>query len=1394
MRNNTVPLGKTREELRSIPITPISKEKVSPGAYPVTTVKKPEDIQDQKQDQKKGQTTNSIPLYPHKTQGAQVTILEKQVQVKEEQKQHDKPAEPQELPPPSSWGKYLDDNWLKIKYKLLEAAGLEHAYPAAYLELTRKEINRLENDFSFKLFPVEAKEDFKALLEEESINKLLSIEQDAVKNLIDGKSIKLSDLPEAAFPLITKTFKTRLKNGETLNDLLPEAFAVAREATRRTVFMRPYDVQVEGGIVLANGAIIEMATGEGKTLAAVAPAYLNALTERGAHIVTVNDYLAKRDTNWMGPAYKFLGLSVGVVIDSMSLEKKREAYKADITYGTAHTFIFDYLKDNLVKKMEDKIQRGFNYAIVDEVDNIFIDEARTPHIISGATQEGGLLESIFAQTVEGMKGYIAWNEDRDYKTVDEEFLKKEGYDYVVHPKKRAVSLTEAGIERVESILKSNKVIDESLFSVKNNGLPHYLTNALEAKDLFKKGYDYLVINGKIIIVDQNTGRLMPDRRWSNGLHEAIEAKEGVEVKGESRVTASITLQNFFKMYKKLSGMSGTAISEAEEFSKVYGLGVIVIPPNKPCKRIDHEDILFGAKEKKWQAVTALIIQKHIKGQPVLVGTRSVYDSELLSRYFLPESLKKYALASILSYKLNNLNSENTTNITKKQVENFKSYLEQPTEGLELVILEKIATDIKVDPRVTVENNLNLLMKLWEIYIDPQKGEAHEKNPFSSQIALLNKERLNNLKNLLEKGIQPQVLNANRHEKEATIIAQAGKAGAVTIATNMAGRGTDIKLGGDPVMALQPYLEKGVIDAVIEYFKTTIPEKADKIQFQLEALFKEPNRILINENGINMVHFGTEKFPFNVVVKSLMKLAGFGNDKNLYHAIAVELQQFFKEPNPHPLEFLRLMIPQNPGLDILQMSKVVAEEGKNKKSWEEIYNSPKLQRLFKEMFGPLNDPKYLKFIEPILAILPREVEKASKEHKRVKEVGGLAIIGTERHDARRIDNQLRGRSARQGEPGESIFIVSCEDEILRMFFDKSVLEYIESSKAVSLLTRAKYALYSLAGVIVEAFNGRQLSTTDAIQIGQKHIEEIYFGAREHLVKYDSVTNEQRKMIYAERDSVLKALPEEVEDMIKEYMQDIVTQRVEMMDKPIPFSLDEEERKDRLLLMTHELDEEMRQRGGTFLDIRQDLNIIRKDIEISNRWYDENINSIEEKLNMLKNNLNESSPDIANVTLEVKDLAALTKSLKDSQDDPKLKLAALKASLLPFLKWPDISDDEMIKKSKNELKTLLINIIMEQYAETKSQINESTLDDPDFMQKTLKDSLLYAIDFQWVEQLTFCENLKNTIGYRGYAEQDPLTAYRIEAGKGFEAMLKNIKEQTVFGILNLKIVNINRVDKQ
>ena len=678
----------------------------------------------------------------------------------------------------------------------------------------------------------------------------------------------------------TEYLKKQLEEGKTLDDILPEAFAVVREASKRVLGLRHFDVQLIGGIILHQGRISEMKTGEGKTLVATLPAYLNALTGKGVHVITVNDYLAKRDSEWMGKLYKFLGLSVGLVVNGLEPDQRREAYAADITYGTNNEFGFDYLRDNMVLYKEQLVQRELNYAIVDEIDSILIDEARTPLIISGRANKSSELYKKADGFVRTLDAKVIVEEDvKDYDQAED----NEKYDYIVDLKAKSASLTQKGIKKAEEYFKL-----ENFNDLENSEIVHNVNQALRAHGVMKKDIDYIVKDGEVLIVDEFTGRIMYGRRYNNGLHQAIEAKEHVKIADESKTLATITFQNYFRMYNKLSGMTGTAMTEESEFQEIYHLDVVSIPTNKPMIRKDTSDIIYKNEKAKFRAVVQDVKESYEKGQPVLIGTVSIEKSEKLSKI------------------------------------------------------------------------------------------------------------------LTKEGIKHQVLNAKAHEREAEIIAQAGKYGAVTIATNMAGRGTDIMLGGNS-----------------EY-----------------------------------------------LAKQEMKRMKYASEM-------IEQATAFNETED-----------------------------------QDIINA---RKKFRELVK-----KYEKEIE--------------EEKQKVVEAGGLKIIGTERHESRRIDNQLRGRSGRQGDPGCSRFYIGLDDNLMKIFGGDAITKVYDKLNASEDLPIESRII------------------TNAVENAQKRVEGRNFSIRKNVLKYDDVMNAQRELIYRQRREVLdgKDLKDNIEKMFNSIVDNVVSTHFSVAD--------------------------------------------------------------------------------------------------------------------------------------------------------------------------------------------------------------------------------------------------------
>ncbi len=752
----------------------------------------------------------------------------------------------------------------------------------------------------------------------------------------DGPEEWTEDLEERVDEL-----KAQLKRtiAETLDELLPEAFAVVREAARRTLGERPFDVQLAGGIVLHQGKIAEMATGEGKTLVATLPVYLNALTGRGVHVVTVNDYLAKRDRDWMGQIYEFLGLTVGVIYHDMPQEERKRAYQCDVTYGTNSEFGFDYLRDNMAVRLEDQVQRGFHYAIVDEVDSILIDEARTPLIISGPAEKATDLYYKMAEIAKKLERGLP----------PEPGVRKEPTgDYTIEEKNRSVHLTLQGIAKAEKLLGV-----EGLFSPENMELAHMLIQAIRAKELYHRDRDYIVQDGQVIIVDEFTGRLMPGRRYGEGLHQAIEAKEGVKIERENQTLATITYQNFFRLYEKRAGMTGTAKTEEKEFQEIYGMDVVVVPTNRPMIRQDFPDVVYRTEKGKFFAVVEEIAEKYERGQPVLVGTISIEKSERLSqmlkepRLYFPRLEMRVELFKKASAKQQG-----------EAWDRLRKLLERPTA-------------LKEEDLIPFEGLI------------PQKGNL--------RAAWEGLKRAVHTLAILRQGIPHQVLNAKHHAKEAEIVAQAGRSKTVTIATNMAGRGTDIKLGGNP-----------------EYLAASLLEK----------------------EGFNRYEWKVELFIKKMVA---------GQEEEA-RALAQELG--------------------------------VREE----------------------------------LLERIRQI--REECKADEE--RVRSLGGLFIIGTERHESRRIDNQLRGRAGRQGDPGGSRFYVSFDDDLMRLF---------ASDRVIAMLDRMGFD---------DSEPIEHPMVSRSIERAQKRVEDRNFAIRKQLLQFDDVMARQREVIYAQRRLILLGKDEEVKE--------------------------------------------------------------------------------------------------------------------------------------------------------------------------------------------------------------------------------------------------------------------------
>lgn len=846
------------------------------------------------------------------------------------------------------------------------------------------------------------------------VNEIIALESD------------ISKLTDAELQAKTSYFKEKLANGADLDDILVEAFAVVREAGDRVLKMRHFPVQLLGGIVLHQGRIAEMKTGEGKTLVATLPLYLNALSGKGAHLVTVNDYLATRDSEWMGKIYKFLGLSVGLIVHGKTKSERRLAYSSDITYGTNNEFGFDYLRDNMVNKQENLVQRELNFAIVDEVDSILIDEARTPLIISGAGDSSSELYAQaerFVSSLEPLK--LTQVETREQQDAMAEL--QDVCDYIIDEKNKSAILSHRGVAKAERFFGVDNLSDQG-----NYKLNHHINNALKAHGTMFRDSDYVVQDGEVIIVDDFTGRLMYGRRYSNGLHQAIEAKEGVEVQRESRTLATITFQNYFRMYHKLSGMTGTALTEEDEFRSIYNLDCIEIPTNKPIARLDEPDAVFKTERGKYNALIEDVARMHEKGQPVLVGTVSVERSELLSKLF---------------------------------------------------------------KRAGLEHN---------------------------------------------------VLNAKHHAKEAEIIAQAGRLGAITIATNMAGRGTDIVLGGNPeFLAKQEMRKQGFSEELIEE-ANTFNETDDQAILDARAKFKELDK-----------HFA---------------------------------------------------------------------------------------------------------------------EKTKDEKAKVIEAGGLAIIGTERHESRRIDNQLRGRSGRQGDAGRSKFYLSLEDDLMRLFGGERMHSIFESLK------------------VDESMEIQNSMLSRGIESAQRKVEGQNFAIRKHVLEYDNVMNQQRDLIYRQRKQVLAG-----EDLHEWFLKTI-----------------------------YEL-------------ALSELNLAAAESPEIEHW------------------------DVPALQLRLQDLFGNLRTIDE--------LSSLRGYQEP---------EELAVKILDEAKEQL-------------QARAAQLEDPELIKEIERYILLTTVDNNWMDHIDAMDDLRDSIGMRGYAQHDPVVEYQREGSEMFEAMTNGIKEEAVRLLMRARLAVEEREER-
>jgi len=952
----------------------------------------------------------------------------------------------------------------------------------------------------------------------------------------------------------TQEFIGRYHAGETLDDLLPEAFAAVREAARRTIGLRPYDVQLIGGIVLHQGKIAEMKTGEGKTLVATLPLYLNALTGRGVHLVTPNDYLSKIGAQWMGPVYHALGLTVGVIQSSTSsnqmqpafifdptyisdddryhhlrlLDHRRKAYEADVTYGTNNEFGFDYLRDNMVWDASQRVQRGLYYAIIDEVDNILIDEARTPLIISGPAAESDSNYRLMADIVPRLR------EEEDY-TVDE--------------KARVVTLTEDGIAKMEHWLDV-----DNLYSPEHYELTHYLDQALKAQVLFHRDRDYIVNeDNEVIIVDEFTGRLMYGRRYSEGLHQAIEAKEHVRVQRESMTMATITFQNYFRMYEKLAGMTGTAETEAEEFAEIYDLDVMVIPTHRPMIRKDFPDLVYRSEEAKYRAVTREILRMHCLERPVLVGTASIERSEHLHRYLSAPFLQTLAQITLLRQAL-----WQHEDLDKKQRQEWNAILSQPLNELSPRDLAIIGRQLKVNLNPLHPDNVHLL---------------------AQELDLQNKEEA--LANALRGGIPHEVLNAKQHEREATIIAQAGRPGAVTIATNMAGRGVDILLGGNP-----------------------------------EGLAR------------------------------------------------MELQKNYPD-----------------------LSEVPPDE------WRKAVEKA------------------------------RTITEANK--KKIVSLGGLHIVGTERHEARRIDNQLRGRAGRQGDPGSSRFFLSLGDDLMRRFGGHNIAGLMERL-GVEDDVPIEHGLVS-----------------KSIENSQTKVEGYNFDIRKHVLEYDDVVNKQREVIYDQRLRILS------EDNLRSIVLNMVSDEIHNLVKIYTTAGDYGEKRDL---------------QGLYTAVRA-LFPLPLDLD-PQHWEEMDDEAIADELVVLA----ETFYDIQAGQMGQEFLRQAGKEglvLADLQDSPAPHYALVYRAAQNLLGEEDL--DRLAHTPLRQIKGDDLEKVRAAFVQGITTFRD-------------RNVMLEVVDRRWIFHLTALDDLRTGIGLRAYGQQDPLVAFKKDAHEMFGELSAGIQQEIAHLVLN------------
>ena len=1008
----------------------------------------------------------------------------------------------------------------------------------------------------------------------------------------------------------TAEFKHRIDSGESVDDLMYEAFAAVREAAKRTLGQRHYDVQMMGGIVLHRGMIAEMVTGEGKTLTSTCPVYLNALAQRGVHVITVNDYLARRDAEWMGNVFRMLGMSVGYIQGEMDNVERRQMYNCDVTYGTNSEFGFDYLRDNMKQDPRDQVQRALHYAVIDEVDSILIDEARTPLIISGPAQDFSELYAqadAVAQALEGVQDKKI-REELGKDATDRDLYKKalEGYDFEIKEKESQCLLTDRGIEKVERALNIGH-----LYDAKNQGWPHMIEQALRANHLFKRDKNYVVHEGEegteIVIVDEFTGRLQQGRRWSDGLHQAIEAKEKIRVREESMTYATVTLQNFFRLYTKIAGMTGTAITEAGEFDQIYKLDVIAIPTNRPLIRDDRNDLIYGSEGEKFQAVVTEVVSNHLAGRPCLVGTTSVLKSERLA-----DLLRRTSIRYVDG---------------KLSVRTPVFRLPAPGQGRRGGV--EVAEEVKIEPRVmTLENlrehegQVQIRMADPSVRVDDPKANPSVETWFPVREELVAQLR----KTEGFTGVPHHVLNAKQHEKEAEIVAQAGKIGSVTIATNMAGRGTDIHLGGNGEFFTKQKLEhnEGIT------LQSFIPEE----------------------------HAGTETYllPRDVLIKA-----------------------------------------------------------------EKDYENK-----VKEEYAATTKPEFV------------------EEHDKVVRMGGLAVVGTERHESRRIDNQLRGRCGRQGDPGSSQFFISLDDDLMRLFAGPKM-----RSMMISMGLRDGEAIQS--GMV-----------TKSVERAQRKVEAHHFDIRKNLKEYDDVLDLQRKTVYSLRQSILEGVDPvegaELDQSIRSWLNDLLGTD-ENVDEAAAEKIAEYMEKEHSATWNAS-----RVAGNPRVIVRDNMILAAKLARMPEGIKKTVRNRV---LNVMERLWDETAPQDLQQNWDLDHLAS--------------ELERIFSSTLDQSRLPD--------ESAEELKNLMLEKAEELWQAKLDEVaGDAEGDDRDERIVQLgRYFLLSTLDSRWKEHLRNMDQLRYGVRWEAQAQKDPKIVYKKEGRLLFEELLDEIDTEVVRNIFHVKIEN-------